>query len=227
MRKLLAPNTRAIGRPAGPPTCDAVPATMLEGTPPKLRHDLVGILGAKQVLHRIIDLVRYAADASPYRLVPQVVVLPRNTADVANVLAYCRENGRHATFRAAGTSLNGQSQSDDILIDVRRNWSGCSVEDGGGRLRSRPGTILAHANARLRKYGRRLGLIETELFALKLTRPMTSAEKDAFCEIAKSSLNYQSNSYRIREIRLWVESWQSLWLPEKLGPDEGGGAGDD
>jgi hypothetical protein len=70
-------------------------------------------------------------------------------------------------------------------------------------------------------------VIETELFALKLTRPMTSAEKDAFCEIAKSSLNYQSNSYRIREISLWVESWQSLWLPEKFGPDEGGGRGDD
>ena len=157
MRKLLAPNTRAIGRPVGPPTCDAVPATMIDGTPKKLRHDLVRLLGDRQVLHRVIDLVRYAADASPYRLVPQVVVLPRNTADVANVLAYCRENGRHATFRAAGTSLNGQSQSDDILIDVRRNWSGCSVEDDGGRLRSRPGTILAHANARLRKYGRRLG----------------------------------------------------------------------
>jgi hypothetical protein len=62
--------------------------------------------------------------------------------------------------------------------------------------------------------------VETELFALKLTRPMTSAEKDAFCEIANSSLNYQSNSYRVREIRLWVESWQSLWLPEKVGPGE-------
>ena len=52
---------------------------------------------------------------------------------------------------------------------------------------------------------------------MKLTKPMTPAEKDAFCEIAKSRLNYQSNSYRIKEIHLWVESWQSLWLPEKLG----------
>lgn len=124
---------------------------------PNFADDLVRILGDKQVLHRLIDLVRYAADASPYRLVPQVVVLPRTAADIANILTYCRENGRHATFRAAGTSLNGQSQSDDVLIDVRRNWSGCGVEDGGGRLRSRPGTILAHANARLRKFGRRLG----------------------------------------------------------------------
>jgi D-lactate dehydrogenase len=152
MRKLLAPNTRATGRPTGPPSCDAVPAAMIDGTPAKLRNALVRVLGDKQILHRVIDLVRYAADASPYRLIPQVVVLPRPAADLANLLAYCRENGRHATFRAAGTSLNGQSQSDDILIDVRRNWSGCGVEDGGRRLRSR----LAHANARLRKYGRRL-----------------------------------------------------------------------
>jgi hypothetical protein len=55
--------------------------------------------------------------------------------------------------------------------------------------------------------------VETELFAMKLTKPMTPAEKDAFCEIAKSRLNYESNSYRIKEIRLWVESWESLWLP--------------
>jgi hypothetical protein len=31
--------------------------------------------------------------------------------------------------RAARTRLNGQSQPDDILIDVRRNWFRCSVED--------------------------------------------------------------------------------------------------
>jgi FAD binding domain len=53
---------------------------------------------------------------------------------------------RHATFRAGGTSMNGQSQSDDILIDVRRHWGGMVVEDGGARLRARPGTILGQAN---------------------------------------------------------------------------------
>ena len=56
---------------------------------------------------------------------------------------------------------------------------------------------------------------------MKLTKPMTPAEKDAFCEIDKSRLNYESNSYRIKEIRLWVESWQSLGLPEKLGAGSG------
>jgi hypothetical protein len=42
--------------------------------------------------------------------------------------------------------MNGQSQSDDILIDVRRHWGGMVVEDGGARLRARPGTILGQAN---------------------------------------------------------------------------------
>jgi D-lactate dehydrogenase len=157
MRKLFEPNTRAIGRPPGLPTCDAVPDSLIDGTPSELRDDLVRLLGKKQVLHRVIDLVRYASDASPYRLLPKVVVMPRDVTDIADILAYCRQKGRHATFRAAGTSLNGQSQSDDILIDVRRNWSGFSVEDCGGRLRSRPGTILGHANSVLRKNGRRLG----------------------------------------------------------------------
>jgi FAD/FMN-containing dehydrogenase len=57
------------------------------------------------------------------------------------ILAYCARSGRHATFRAGGTSMNGQSQSDDILIDVRRHWAGMVVENGGAQLRARPGPL--------------------------------------------------------------------------------------
>jgi D-lactate dehydrogenase len=148
MRKMLTPNARAIGRPAGPAQ---------DGTPEVLRNDLIQLIGREQVLHRISDLIRYASDASPYRYLPQVVVLPRTVDDVRAILGYCARTGRHATFRAGGTSLNGQSQSDDILIDVRRHWAGMVAEDGGARLRARPGTILGHANAVLRRLGRRMG----------------------------------------------------------------------
>jgi hypothetical protein len=55
--------------------------------------------------------------------------------------------------------------------------------------------------------------VETELFAMKLTRPMTPAEKDAFCESAKSSLNYQSNSYRVRERKLAVAVAARTFIP--------------
>jgi D-lactate dehydrogenase len=156
-RKLFSANPSHIGRFNGPPTSDAVPASLVDGTPGDLKADLVALLGKENVLHRAIDLVRYASDASPYRLVPQVVVLPRTTDDIVKLFRYCRETKRHATFRAAGTSLNGQSQSDDILIDVRRHWYGGKVEDGGRRVRVRPGMILGHVNSLLERHGRRLG----------------------------------------------------------------------
>jgi D-lactate dehydrogenase len=157
MRKLLTPHVRAIGRPVGPPQDDAVDPAGAEGTPAALKHDLIQLVGPDQVLHRVSDLVRYASDASPYRYLPQVVVVARTVDDVQAILAYCTRTGRHATFRAGGTSLNGQSQSDDILIDVRRHWGGLVVEEGGARLRARPGAILGQANAVLRGVGRRLG----------------------------------------------------------------------
>jgi D-lactate dehydrogenase len=126
-------------------------ASLVDGTPGDLKADLIARLGKEKVLHRAIDLV-HASDASPYRLVPQVVVLPRTTDDIVKLFRYCRETGRHATFRAAGTSLNGQSQSDDILIDVRRHWYGGKGEDDGRRVRARPGMILGHINSLLERH---------------------------------------------------------------------------
>ena len=66
MRKLLTPHVRAIGRPAGPATDDAVDPAGVEGTPAPLKNDLIQLVGQDQVLHRVSDLVRYASDASPY-----------------------------------------------------------------------------------------------------------------------------------------------------------------
>src|ERR1700728_2854960 len=155
--KLFSANPARIGRFDGPAMTDAVPASLVNGTPGDLRADLIALLGKENVFHRAIDLVRYASDASPYRLIPQVVVLPQTIDDIIKLFRYCRETGRHATFRAAGTSLNGQSLSDDILIDARRHWNGGKVENDGARVRARPGMILSHINLMLEKYGRRLG----------------------------------------------------------------------
>ena len=101
--------------------------------------------------------MRYATDASPYRLFPKVVIIAQNVEDVRKTLAYARRCQESVTFRAAGTSLSGQAQGDGILIDVRRHWAGVEVEGGGRRLRARPGTILARANLALHPHGYRLG----------------------------------------------------------------------
>jgi hypothetical protein len=101
--------------------CDAVPDSLVNGAPSEFRDDLVRLLGKKQIFQGVIDLVRYAVDASPYRVLPKAVV-PRNVDDVANIPAYRRETGRHATFRAAGTSLNGQSRTATFQQTELAKW---------------------------------------------------------------------------------------------------------
>src|SRR5215208_4772231 len=155
--ELLAPDVHRIAPEGGEPSEDRAPDELASGTPEALRRDLTGLLGADRVLTRAIDLIRYASDASPYRLLPKAVVMARDASDVAKVLDYGRRAGGPVTFRAGGTSLNGQSQSDGILVDVRRHWSGVEVVDDGARARVRPGTVLGHANKVLAPYGRKLG----------------------------------------------------------------------
>ncbi|MEV6329898.1 FAD-binding and (Fe-S)-binding domain-containing protein [Streptomyces sp. NPDC051909] len=136
---------------------DRVPDLQARGTPKHLREELIAVLGAGKVLSKVSDLVRYASDASPYRFLPQVVVVAEDLDDISAVLSYAHGKGREVVFRAAGTSLNGQAQGEDILVDVRRHWAGVEVLDGGARARIRPGTTVVRANAALAPYGRVLG----------------------------------------------------------------------
>jgi hypothetical protein len=64
MRRLFSANPARIGRFDAPPTSDAVPASLVDGTPADLKADLIALLGKQAVLHRAIDLVRYASDAT-------------------------------------------------------------------------------------------------------------------------------------------------------------------
>jgi D-lactate dehydrogenase len=154
---LLAPDTRRIGRPPGPPHEDRAPDSLAAGTPEPLRSDLIALLSQERVLARAIDLVAYASDASPYRRLPQAVVMAHDAEDVGKVLSYARRTGVAVNFRGGGTSLSGQGGTDGILIDVRRWFSGVKIEAGGQRARIRAGTLLGLANRLLARHGYKLG----------------------------------------------------------------------
>jgi D-lactate dehydrogenase len=139
------------------PAPDRAPDEIAAGVAQPLRGELEALLGADRVLPSAGDIVKYASDASPYRLFPRAVVMARDASDVAEVLAYGRKKGIPVTFRAGGTSLNGQGQSDGILVDVRRHFGGVAVEQDGALARVKPGTVLGHANRVLAPYGRKLG----------------------------------------------------------------------
>src|SRR3954447_19882731 len=155
--ELLSPDVHRIAPKDEEPSKDRAPDELASGTPEPLRSELIGLLGRDPLLTRVLDLVRYASDASPYRLLPKAVVMARSAADVSKLFDYSRAAQVPITFRAGGTSLNGQSQTDGILVDVRRHWGGVEVLDDGARVRVRPGTVLGHVNRVLAPYGRKLG----------------------------------------------------------------------
>ncbi len=155
--KLLTREMERIAPPAGSPSEDRVPEWVATGTPEPLRSGLIDALGSDRVLARATDLVKYASDASPYRLIPQAVVMARHVGDIVALLAFARRTGTPLVFRAGGTSLNGQTQTDSVLVDARRHWQRVQVEDEGRRVRAQPGMVLGHVNRRLARYDRRVG----------------------------------------------------------------------
>lgn len=156
MRRALA-RRAALEPPAGAPAADRAPDWVAGGTPAQLRGALVAALGEERVLWRASDLIRYASDASPYRRIPQAVIAPRDVDDVVALMRLARARASALTFRAGGTSLNGQAQSDRLLVDVRAHMRSVRVEPGGERVHVQPGAVLGRVNRLLARYGRRLG----------------------------------------------------------------------
>jgi D-lactate dehydrogenase len=150
-------SANTVAAPASPPAPDRAPEWVAAGTPEPLRSRLAAAIGAEQVASRALDLIRYASDASPYRLIPRAVAIPRDVKDVAALLALASDTQTPLVWRAGGTSLSGQAQTDGILVDVRRHFQRVRVEDDGARVRAQPGAVLGNVNRHLARHGRRMG----------------------------------------------------------------------
>ncbi|KOV69902.1 oxidoreductase [Streptomyces sp. AS58] len=98
-----------------------------------------------------------AHDASPYLFTPRAVVRAASAGEVGALMAGAHAAGIPLTLRSGGTSLAGQAGGDGIQIDVRTHWRAAEVLDDGHRIRLQPGLTVRQANARLARYGRRLG----------------------------------------------------------------------
>ncbi|GLH72252.1 oxidoreductase [Geothrix limicola] len=122
-----------------------------------LRESIAAIVGPDRVLDRPVDLIAFASDASFYRLIPKAVAFASNVEEVRSLFRLSRERKIPMTFRAAGTSLSGQSVSDGILVEVARNWRGIQVLEGGAKVKVQPGVIGAHVNHALKFFKAKMG----------------------------------------------------------------------
>ena len=105
------------------------------------------------------ELRRFAwgTDAGFYRLVPKIVIRSSNEKEVSRILRAASKYDVPVTFRAAGTSLSGQSISDSVLIVAGKNWERYMVSEDASAITLEPGIVGARVNAILKPYGRKFG----------------------------------------------------------------------
>ena len=99
----------------------------------------------------------WGTDAGFYRLVPKIVIRSSNEKEVSRILRAASKYDVPVTFRAAGTSLSGQSISDSVLIVAGKNWERYMVSEDASEITLEPGIVGARVNAILKPYGRKFG----------------------------------------------------------------------
>ena len=97
----------------------------------------------------------WGTDASFYRQIPKVVIRSDGEEEIAKIVRACQKHKLPFTFRAAGTSLSGQSCTDSVLIVAGKHWEKYEIiEHPELQIRLQPGIVGARVNQILKPYGR-------------------------------------------------------------------------
>ena len=101
----------------------------------------------------------WGTDASFYRQIPKAVIRSDGEEEISKIVKACKKHKVPFTFRAAGTSLSGQSCTDSVLIVAGKHWEKYSLvarEEKGEDLdiKLQPGIVGARVNEILKPYGR-------------------------------------------------------------------------
>ena len=96
----------------------------------------------------------WGTDASFYRQIPKVVIRSDGEEQVSKIIKACNQFQLPFTFRAAGTSLSGQSISDSVLIVAGKHWEKYELGPNQDTIRMQPGIIGSRVNEILKPYGR-------------------------------------------------------------------------
>ena len=116
--------------------------------------ELGNILPKERIYTDELRTLGWGTDASFYRLTPKVVVRSDGEQELSKIVKLASKYKMPYTFRAAGTSLSGQSVSDSVLIVAGKNWEKYEIGEGQNSIRLQPGIVGSRVNEILKPYGR-------------------------------------------------------------------------
>lgn len=148
---------------------------------------LKAIFEADQLKTSLVDRVAWAGDAGFYQLIPIAVVLPSGEAQIKQLFHLSRKYQTPLVFRAAGTSLSGQSITNGILVDVSRFWQQATVLHQGKTVQVQPGIIGAKVNHLLSRYGKKIGPDPASINAAMMGGILANNASGMCCGVAHNS----------------------------------------
>jgi len=117
-------------------------------------NELKGFMPAERIYTDELRTLGWGTDASFYRQTPKVVVRSDGEHEISKIVQCCKKHQLPYTFRAAGTSLSGQSCTDSVLIVAGKHWEKYELSPGQETITLQPGIVGARVNEILKPYGR-------------------------------------------------------------------------
>ena len=116
--------------------------------------ELRQLLPSERIYTDELRTLGWGTDASFYRQIPKVVIRSDGEAEISKIVQLCKKYKLPFTYRAAGTSLSGQSCTDSVLIVAGKHWEKYELSDDKETIRLQPGIIGGKVNEILKPYGR-------------------------------------------------------------------------
>ena len=123
----------------------------------QLYTNLAKLFPKEQVFTDALSRLTKGTDAGLYRLVPKAVVKVNSEEEVIRLLQFCNRENVPVTFKAAGTSLSGQTISDSVLMEIGTGFEFSAITNNGKTATFGCGLTGTAANRMLQRYGRKLG----------------------------------------------------------------------
>ena len=116
--------------------------------------DLKNVVAPDRIYTDELRTLGWGTDASFYRQIPKVVIRSDNEEEMCQIIKLCKKYQLPFTFRAAGTSLSGQSCTDSVLIVAGKHWEKYELGEKAETIRMQPGIVGGKVNEILKSYGR-------------------------------------------------------------------------
>ena len=129
-------------------------ATNLTGNYANFMKDIQRFIPEERIYTDELRTLGWGTDASFYRQIPKIVIRSDGEEEVSQLVRACQQHKIPFTFRAAGTSLSGQSCSDSVLIVAGKHWEQYEIGPNQDTIRLQPGIVGAKVNEILKPYGR-------------------------------------------------------------------------